>query len=425
MITGRRQDRRFIDWRAKGLPPIDDPVDLDAVGDLGWNIFDGRFLFPTMVVKRAALEHNIALMAEYCRDHGVSLAPHGKTTMAPEIFRRQLEAGAWAITVATPWQARAAALVGVPRILIANQVVDEGGLAWLAASAATGAPEIYCQVDSREGVERLEHAVERTGGQLQVLVEIGIPGGRTGVRNLSQGLDLAKTISGTSSLRLAGVTSFEGIIAEASPDESEVKVTSLLDMMRATVDSISQAGLWGDANEIVVSAGGSQYFDSVVRELSRSWDSPRPVRVVIRSGCYVTHDEGAYDATSPFGAHAGPGVRHLQPAIEIWAAVLSTPEPGLALIGAGRRDLPHDSLLPVVHGIRRANGRYEAAGAGLSVFQLNDQHAYVSVGEPAHLQVGDLVALGISHPCTAFDKWRFVPLVEEDYRVSEVLELIF
>ncbi len=80
---------------------------------------------------RAALDHNIALIADYCATNGISLAPHGKTTMAPDIFALQLAAGAWAMTLATPWQARVAATVGVPRILIGNEVTDPAGIDWL------------------------------------------------------------------------------------------------------------------------------------------------------------------------------------------------------------------------------------------------------------------------------------------------------
>ena len=77
-----------------------------------------------MLVKDAALENNLAVMKQYTADHGFLLAPHGKTTMAPKIFQRQLDAGAWAITVANMTQAAVAYRAGARRVLVANEVVS-------------------------------------------------------------------------------------------------------------------------------------------------------------------------------------------------------------------------------------------------------------------------------------------------------------
>lgn len=133
--------RQRLDWRAKGLPLIDGSMAAEAVREAGWNLFDGRFPLPTMVILEDALEHDIALLAGFVRERGISLAPHGKTTMCPQIWQRQVEAGAWAVTVATAWQAAVAASVGVSRILVANEIVDEAGIAWLAGALDDEAPQ--------------------------------------------------------------------------------------------------------------------------------------------------------------------------------------------------------------------------------------------------------------------------------------------
>jgi D-serine deaminase-like pyridoxal phosphate-dependent protein len=144
----------------------------------------------------------------------------------------------------------------------------------------------------------------------------------------------------------------------------------------------------------------------------------RPTRVVLRSGCYLTHDHAHYAELSPLSDR-------LRPALELWAEVISRPEDGLAILCFGKRDAPYDLELPIPLAVRRrARGLEPVERGRLTVRELDDQHAYVDVDGIA-LEVGDLVGLGISHPCTAFDKWRLLPLVDEDYRVTGGIRTFF
>jgi D-serine deaminase-like pyridoxal phosphate-dependent protein len=59
------------------------------------------------------------------------------------------------------------------------------------------------------------------------------------------------------------------------------------------------------------------------------------------------------------------------------------------------------------------------------VTRLDDQHAYISVPPGADLAPGDLLCLGISHPCTTFDKWRAIPVVDDENRVTDVVHTFF
>ncbi|MCI0635851.1 MAG: hypothetical protein L0206_18330 [Actinobacteria bacterium] len=65
-----------------------------------------------------------------------------------------------------------------------------------------------------------------------------------------------------------------------------------------------------------------------------------------------------------------------------------------------------------------------AAPAGLAVTMLNDQHAYLH-GNCDGLAVGDWIGCGIPHPCTAFDEWRSLPLVNETYDFGEFVSTTF
>jgi D-serine dehydratase len=413
-----------ISWRTKGFPALDQPIDPRSVGALRWNIFDGRFLLPTMVLNLAALDHNIALMADYAREHGMSLAPHGKTTMAPEIFQRQLAAGAWAITVATIWQARVAAEVGIPRILIANEVVDDAGLAWLAEVLDHDGPEILCYADSTDAVARMDAHLAGRRHRLPTLVEVGFTGGRGGARTPDAAMAVARTISASRSMDVAGVGLFEGIVRGETESAAGQKVREFVAMARAVAENIDRELSVNVRDELIVSGGGSMYIDIVVEELERPWSISRPVRSVVRSGCYVTHDDGTYDIGSPFGSNGKPGAPRLRSALEVWAAVVSVPEPHRAILGAGRRDLPYDGGMPAVLKIRRPRSSVEPV-AGMEVTALNDQHAYVTIAGEDSLAVGDQVGLGISHPCSAFDRWRFVACIDDTYSVVDAFELIF
>ena len=145
-----------------------------------------------------------------------------------------------------------------------------------------------------------------------------------------------------------------------------------------------------------------------------------PVQVILRSGAYLTYDHGFYGTVSP-GARGAAGAPALRPALELWAQVLSRPEPGLALLGAGRRDVGFDKGLPVP---LRVLGS-AASTAGWTVTELNDQHAYLRLDADAALRPGDVVSLGISHPCTTLDKWRALVVLDDDDVVIDIVHAFF
>ncbi|WP_240506611.1 alanine racemase [Thermoactinospora rubra] len=348
------------------------------------SIFDGSYEFPLMVLYRDALEHNIATMAAFARDHGLELAPHVKTHLSREIATRQLRAGAWGLTVATPRQARAARGFGASRIILANQVMDPAGLAWIRRELdADPGFELLSFVDSRESVDALP---ARPGARpYRVLVELGHAGGRAGCRTLEELLDLVGYVQAADGVEVAGVAGYEGALKTAE------EVRGYLRRLQEAVEHLR-------VREPILTVGGSQWFDVIGRELVAT-----QARIVLRSGAYVTHDDGYYRDRTPFNRIEG----ELKPALEIWAHVLSTPEPGLAVVGMGKRDAPYDEGLPVP---RRP---------GVTVVKMLDQHTIVR----GDLRVGELVAFGISHPCTAFDKWRSMPLIDGDYQVVETIRI--
>jgi D-serine deaminase-like pyridoxal phosphate-dependent protein len=406
------------------------PVSASSLAASRPPLFGGDFLLPLMVLRESALAGNIESMAAYCAAAGVLLAPHGKTTMAPQLFARQLAAGAWGMTAATVPQVQAFRSFGITRILLANEVTDRAAIEWLGAELAADPDfECYCFADSVAGVALLadalrEQAEAEPGRPLGVLVELGRAGGRAGCRSTEDAEVVAKAIAAAPGLRLAGVAGYEGSIGH---DASAATLTAIAEFcrdLRRLGDLVS--GLPGCGGGYLLSAGGSAFFDIVVRELTAPGTGGVEPVVLLRSGAYVSHDHGFYQRLAPAGPPGRPGPA-LRPAFELWAPVLSRPEPGLAIICAGRHDVAFDQDMPVALRVcpPAGPGAGSASAAGMHISALDDQHGYLRVPEDATLAPGDLVCLGISHPCTNFDKWRVIPVVDDDYRVIDAVHTFF
>jgi len=354
------------------------------------------FSTPLLTLDRRASDHNVSTLMGWARERGLELAPHGKTTMAPVLWRRLLDAGAWGLTVATPWQAQVARAAGVERLLIANQVVDPLAIDWLARDVDAGA-EIACWVDSVEGVRLLADSAGTR--PLDVLVELGAPGGRTGARGTEAALAVAREVLAAPRLRLRGVAGYEGSYGADRAPTTLARVRAYLRGLRELAETLLS---WDALVDPIVTAGGSAFFELVADELAPLAASRgRDVTVVLRSGAFQAHDDVFYDGISPFSQPGTGSQLAFRPALAVWSRVVSRPEPGLALLDAGKRDLPVDLGMPVVHG-----------HPGAVVTAVNDQHSYLSLPADSALAVGDVVRLGISHPCTAFDKWRLIAEVE-------------
>ena len=418
-----------VDWRFKGLPPRFEGSTVAELTAAGANLFTDGFTTPVLTLDADALQHNLELMAQWTAEHRLAIAPHGKTPLAPQLFQRQLALGAWGITAAMPGHVRMYRAFGVQRIFLANQLVDAPALAWLAAELDDDPDfRFVCYVDSARGVELMEAALTSAGAhrRVDVVVELGADGARTGVRGVEQAVELAAAVAGSSRLRLVGVAGYEGTISYSDATRREVA-----DWLAALVElahRVDAAGHFADTEEIVVSAGGSEHFDLVAAALTdESLRLGRPVLRLLRSGAYVTHDHLHYARITPLRSPSEQ--QRFQPALRLWAQVVSRPEPGLALLNAGKRDVPYDLGLPVPTLVRAAgDGTAPQAvreAAGLAVTKLADQHAFVSVEAGAELEVGDWVALGLSHPCTAFEKWQLIPEVRADGTVTDYIRTFF
>ncbi|MFI8072814.1 amino acid deaminase [Streptomyces sp. NPDC086033] len=410
-----------VDHRFKGLPPDADGLSVAELTAQRRNLFTDGFTTPVLALSAERLEHNLALMETYAARHGLAFAPHGKTTMAPQLFRRQIERGAWGITLAVPHQVRVARAFGIERIFLANELVDPAALKWISGELAGDEDfRFICYVDSVRGVELMDAALQGTARPVDVVVELAAgEGARTGVRTEAECAAVADAVAATGTLRLVGVAGYEGEVPGADPE----RVHAWLRRLVALAADFDKAGRFTAAGPhgIVISAGGSAWFDAVADVFAEIPELSRPVLKLLRSGAYVSHDDGHYRKVTPFNRIPEEGA--LEPAFRLWTQVVSRPSPDQAFTNAGKRDAAHDLDLPFPQVVRR--GGTERPATGIEVTALSDQHAWLRTAPGADLEVGDWLGLGLSHPCTSFDKWQLIPVAQADGTVVEYIRTFF
>jgi D-serine dehydratase len=398
-----------IEDKFKGFPIDSYGKTLEQFLATNPNLFTANFQFPIMVLKESAVKNNIAQMMSFCNSVDAQLAPHVKTTMSPQLAQMQVAAGATALTVANFWQGRIFLKHGFKNLIIANEVLDPTAIAEIAKINKQKQAEIIFYVDSILALEIIQKHTPSEGEQ-NLFIEIGTENGRGGVRELSLVEQLAQRIKADKRLNLIGVTGFEGAVPDAARGRRGVKKISKF--CQKIVAAAELAYPYKSDQPFVISAGGSAYFDIVARELNK-FEKPR--RLLLRSGGYITHDHKYYEEIYPFALSD----RSFKPAIEVWAQVISKPEKDFGVLNLGKRDIGNDLHNPIP--IKSYDGQVKSFSAVIE--KLNDQHGYLRGKQ--EFSLAQLIGLGISHPCTTFDKWGLIPLVNDDYDLIDCLQTFF
>ncbi|WP_059017845.1 amino acid deaminase [Vibrio coralliirubri] len=387
-----------------------------------YRLVDEDISLPVAIIKQSALTNNLNWMQSFADHHQVKLSPHGKTSMTPDFFRQQLENGAWGITVATPAQAEVAAMAGAKRIIMANQLVGKTNMAIVEQLISEFDVDFYCCVDSSVNVQQLSQYFANTKQILKVLIEFGVPGGRCGCRSPQEVLELAQTIQDTPALSLAGIEVYEGVI---HGDNAEQDIRTFLKQALTSVESLASDGLI--VGQPIITGAGSAWYDVVAECLANLTDH----LAIIRPGCYAIHDTGIYlDAQSKVLQRAQVNQGYacelggdLESALEVWAYVISRPEPTKLVVGLGKRDVAFDAGLPIAE---RGYRNGEAISVkGLTATAVMDQHTFVETDGSSEIEVGDMIAFSTSHPCLTFDKWRYIAISDDDHQVTNWVETCF
>jgi len=421
--TIRACDLGAINVLNKGIGSLEQPLAHNEIAQRNWNLLREDLSLPAAVLYEDALKHNLAWMRQFTAAYGAKLAPHGKTTMAPRLFVMQLAAGAWGITVATAHQTQVAYAHGVRRVLMANQLIGKQNMAIVAGLLRDPEFEFYCLIDSAGQVDQLGSYFSQSGSRLNVLLEVGVEGGRAGVRNSEQLQSVLDALGKWSqTIALCGVEVYEGVL-----DNEQAIRTLLLNTVNVTKEIAAKKAF--QRSPILLSGAGSAWYD-VVAEVFSPRDFQEPVEVVLRPGCYLTHDVGAYHVAQKRILESNPVARQmgegLKTALHIWAYVQSVPETNRAIIGLGRRDAAFDARLPVpaLH-FRPGNAAPQPVPEHWIVTRLMDQHACMYIAVNDDIRPGDMIAFDIAHPCLTFDKWRVLALVNSAYDVVDLIPTFF
>jgi D-serine dehydratase len=420
---GRVEHREGIGSLNKGLGFFEDVLGSAEIPGLNWNLLHEDLSLPSAVLYQDKLQHNLDWMQRFIAAYGVKLAPHGKTTMAPKLFEMQLKGGAWGITLATAQQTLVAYRHGMRRVLMANQLIGRENMAIISRLLQDAAFEYYCLVDSAGQVDLLGDFFSNHAQGLNVLLELGVAGGRTGIRDDQQlKATLAALRRWSATLVLSGIEIYEGVL------EDEVRVRALLERAVVVTRRLAAETRF-QRTPILLSGAGSAWYD-VVADVFTAASLADAVEIVLRPGCYLTHDVGMYREAQTKIMRRNPIANQMQtglvPALQVWAYVQSVPEPGNAIIAMGKRDAAFDAGLPTpaLH-YRPGDAAPKEALVHWALTKMMDQHAFMQIGEEDDVHVGDMIGFDISHPCLTFDKWRTLPILNAEYRVVDVIQTFF
>ena len=407
----------------KGLGSLERSITPEDIASLGWNLLREDLNLPSAVLYADKLFHNLNWMQQFITAYGVKLAPHGKTTMAPRLFDMQLQTGAWGITLATAHQTFVAYEHGVRRILMANQLIGKENMAIIARLLQNPAFEYYCLVDSAAQIEQLGAFFSKAGQRLNVLIELGVMGGRAGVRDEEQLQAVLDALARwNSSIALCGIEMYEGVLDDEEPIRAFLHRAVTITRTLAAERRFERA-------PALLSGAGSVWYD-VVAEVFSSAGFEDSVEIILRPGCYLTHDIGAYRDAQAKIQQRNPIAHRMRsgllPALQVWAYVQSVPEPEKAIIALGKRDAAFDAGLPVpaLH-FRPGEAMPKSAPAHWTLTKMMDQHAYLQITEGDDIRVGDMIGFDISHPCLTFDKWRSLLVLNSEYQIIDAIQTFF
>jgi D-serine dehydratase len=407
----------------KGLGDLERDILPEEIAQLGWNLLREDLSLPVAVLSEEKMLRNLQWMQKFITAYGVKLAPHGKTTMAPKLFNLQVRGGAWGITLATAHQCFVAWQHGLRRVLMANELVGRQNMTLVSRMIADPEFEYYCLVDSADVVHALGTFFSARGQRLRVLLEVGAPGGRCGVRSdeqLKTVLDALEKWKGP--ILLSGVELYEGIL------DNETEVRAFLQRAVDITEDLIATNRF-EQKPPLLSGAGSTWFD-VVAEVFTAAAFSEPVEIVLRPGCYLTHDAGFYREAHAKVLERNSVARQiyegLEPALQVWAHVQSVPEESRAIVGIGKRDASFDLGLPfpALH-FRPGSQMPGPAPRHWALTKMMDQHAYLEIATGDDIRVGDMIGFDISHPCLTFDKWRIIPVLNRQYRVVDLVETCF
>lgn len=311
---------------------------------------------PVLIADLDIMEKNIRDIQDYCDRHNLNFRPHIKTHKTPAIAHKQLEAGAIGITCQKVGEAEVMCDAGIKDILIPYNIIGAEKLERLARLSKRA--HITVAVDSEFCVSGIAGAMQEYGSSVDIIIEMDTGGGRCGVQNPEEALDLARKI-----VRMPNVV-FKGLMTFPTRRESGP-------VFRKTIDLLENDGIHVE----MVSGGGtgSERYSHEIPELTE-----------IRLGTYVFCDMSL----------VASGIRTLdQCVLRVLVTVISTPVPGRAIIDGGIKTFTSDfpSLGTSGYIVEYPEAKFHAH---------SEEHGNVDTSAlPHNLKVGERLTVIPNHAC--------------------------
>jgi len=351
---------------------------------------------PALIVDMHRLEENILRVHRATIDADLQIRPHIKSHKTPEIAQMQIAAGASGITCAKIGEAEVMSTAGIEGIFIAYSLVGETKMRRLVALARR-TPRLSISVESMEAARQASDAFSAAGMELEVLIEVDVGAGRTGVRP-EDAVGFADRVAELPALRIAGVMGYGSHFAYTRRGE-EALIEGAAEEGRAIgqiAESLAAAG-----HEMRRISGGST---PTAGRYQRGCGLTE-----IRSGTYVFYDRNQVDiGSAPME----------QVALSVLATVVATPTGERAIIDAGTKGLSQQ-----VGTVSDGYGWIEAV-PGARVYKINDEHGFVDVTEASRrLEIGEKVQVVPARAPTCVNLYDWIHavrdgVVEDIWRVA-------
>ena len=339
-----------------------------------------ELITPALVLDVDAAQRNIDHMASELKRIGrATIRPHYKTHKSPDLARRQLQAGAGGLSMATVWEAAILAAAGMDDLFVVNMVAHPGKVRVLAELARDH--RVLVAVDEAANAAALSAAAVTAGSTLGIMVEVDTGMDRCGVDDAADCLAVARQVMDLPGLRFEGITGYEGHCT-LTPD-NELRHERQREAMKffTGVAELLEADGIGCP---IRSAGGIATW---------SWTAAYPGMTEIQAGTYVVMDN--------FHGRMVPGFEH---SLTIQATVISRQSDKI-IVDAGNKSVADPADVTMV-------------GHDYKVFRFDEEHGIFDAAGGSPLRVGDPVALVPGYSPSTVNWYDAYHVVHEDVVVD-------
>lgn len=339
-----------------------------------------ELITPALVLDIDAAQRNIDHMASELKQMGAAtIRPHYKTHKSPDLARRQLQAGAGGLSMATVWEAAILAAAGMDDLFVVNTVAHPVKLRVLAELARDH--RVLVAVDETANAAAHSAAAVTAGSTLGIMVEVDTGMDRCGVDDAADCLAVARQVMDLPGLRFEGITGYEGHCS-MTPDHDlrHERQREAMKFFTGVAELLEAEGIPCP----IRSAGGIATWN---------WTAAYPGLTEIQAGTYVVMDN--------FHGRMVPGFEH---SLTIQATVISR-QSGKVIVDAGNKSVADPADVTMV-------------GHDHKVIRFDEEHGIFDAAGGSRLRVGDPVALVPGYSPSTVNWYDAYHVVHEDVVVD-------